>query len=91
MRGGNPIAGQVAHFARGELYLQTHHCEKALDEFRQSDSTTVEIQQGVAECELQFGHREVGLRWRDRVLARWDVNLLDPGEIHARLRAVQLR
>jgi len=87
----NPIAGQVAHFARGELYLQTHHCEKALDEFRQSDTTTVEIQQGIAECELQVGHREAGLRWRDRVLARRDVNLLDPGEIHARLRAAQLR
>jgi tetratricopeptide (TPR) repeat protein len=87
----NAIAGQVAHFTRGELFLQTRRCDKALDEFRQGDSTWVEIQQGIAECELQLGHREVGLRWRDRVLARRDVNLLDPGEIHARLRAAQLR
>lgn len=88
---GNAIAGTVAHFTRGELYLQTHHCDKALDDFRQSDSTWVEVQEGIAECELQLGHRDVGIRWRDRVLARRDVNLLDPGEIHARLRAAQLR
>lgn len=88
---GNAIAGQVAHFARGELYLQTHNCEKALEEFLQSDTTFVENQQGIAECELQLGHRDIGLRWRDRVLARRDVNLLDPGELHARLRAAQLR
>ncbi|HZI40828.1 MAG TPA: hypothetical protein VFD67_03975 [Gemmatimonadaceae bacterium] len=87
----NAIAGQVAHFTRGELYLQTRRCDKALEEFRQSDSTWVEIQQGIAECELQLGHRDVGLRWRDRVLARREVNLLDPGELHARMRAAELR
>lgn len=87
----NPAAGQVAHFARGELYLQTHRCDKALPELRQSDTTTVEIQEGIAECELQLGHRAEGLRWRDRLLARRDINLTDPGELHARIRAAQLR
>ncbi len=86
----NAVAGQVAHFARGELYLRTHHCDKALPEFRQSDSTFVEIQEGIAECELQLGHREEGLRWRDRLLARRDINLLDPGELNARMRAAKL-
>jgi len=86
-----PFAGQVAHFVRGELYLQTRRCDKAVVEFVQSDTTTVEIQQGMAECELQLGHRDAARVWRNRALMRRDVNLLDPGELHARMRVAQLR
>jgi len=65
-------------------------CDKALGEFRQSDSTWVEVQAGNADCEMQAGHRAAALRYRDLVLKR-DVNLYDPGEIRARLRMSQLR
>jgi tetratricopeptide (TPR) repeat protein len=39
----NGFAGSAAHFARGQLYLTMRQCDKALDEFRQSDSTWVEV------------------------------------------------
>jgi tetratricopeptide (TPR) repeat protein len=87
----NPVAGRVAHFARGQLYLNMRQCDKALDEFRQSDSTWVEVEAGSADCEMLAGHRAAALRYRDLVLNRRDVNLYDPGEIRARLRMAQLR
>lgn len=88
---GNPFAGRVGHFARGQLNLALRHCDKALDEFQQSDSTWVEVQAGHAECEKQLGHRAEALRWRDRALAKRDLTLFDPGEIHARMRMMQMR
>lgn len=87
----NPVAGRVAHFVRGQLYLTMRQCDKALGEFRQSDSTWVEVQAGNADCEMQAGHRVAALHLRDVVLNRRDVNLYDPGEIRARLRMSQLR
>jgi tetratricopeptide (TPR) repeat protein len=87
----NPLMGRVAHFTRGQLYLTMRQCDKALDEFRQSDSTWVEVQAGNADCEMQAGHRAAALRYRDLVVNRRDVNLYDPGEIRARLRMSQLR
>ena len=87
----NQLAVPVSHFARGELYLKRHRCDKALEQFRQSDSTWIEVQAGIAECEMQSGRRDVALRWRDLALANRAVNLLDPGEIHARVRMRQLR
>jgi tetratricopeptide (TPR) repeat protein len=87
----NPVAGRVAHFARGQLYLTTRQCDKALDEFRQSDSTWVEVQAGSADCAMQMGNRAAAMRYRDLVVNRHDVNLYDPGEIRARLRMAQLR
>jgi tetratricopeptide (TPR) repeat protein len=87
----NPFAGRIAHFARGQLYLNMRQCDKALNEFRQSDSTWVEVEAGSADCEMQLGHRAAALRYRDLVLNRRDINLYDPGEIRARLRMSQLR
>lgn len=87
----NPTVLRASHFMRGELYHTTRHCDKALEEFRQSDSTWVEVQAGTAECEMQAGHRDAALRYRDLVLNRRDINIYDPGEIHARLRMSQLR
>ena len=87
----NQFAVPVSHFVRGELYLKTRRCDKALEQFQQSDSTWIEVQAGIAECELQLGHRDVALHWRDRALSHRDVNLVDAGEIHARLRMTQLR
>lgn len=87
----NPFAGRVAHFARGQLYLTMRQCDKALPEFRQSDSTWVEVQAANADCEMQAGHREAALRYRDLVVNRRDVNLYDPAELRARLRMAQLR
>ena len=87
----NAFAGRVAHFARGQLYLTMRQCDKALDEFRQSDSTWVEVQAANADCAMQAGHRETALRYRDLVVNRRDVNLYDPGEIRARMRMAQLR
>jgi hypothetical protein len=86
-----PIAGLVAHFSRGELYLRTHRCDRAIEEFRQSDSTALEVQAGMAECEQQLGHRDMALRWRDRALGNRELNVLDPGEVHARIRMMQWR
>ena len=87
----NAFAGNAAHFTRGQLYLTMRQCDKALDEFRHGDSTWVEVQAGNAECEMQVGHREAALRYRDLVVNRRDVNLYDPGEIRARMRMAQLR
>ena len=87
----NAVAGRVAHFARGQVQLTTRHCDKAVEEFRQSDSTWVEVQAGNANCEMQAGHRAAALRLRDVVMNRRDVNLLDPGEIRAYVRMSQLR
>jgi len=87
----NPLAGHVAHFARGQLHLALRQCDKALEEFRQSDSTWVEVQAGNVECEMQLGHRAEAMRWRDRALAKRDLTLFDPGEIHARVRMMQMR
>jgi hypothetical protein len=87
----NAFAGSAAHFTRGQLYLTMRQCDKALDEFRQGDSTWVEVQAGRADCETLTGHREAALRYRDLVVNRRDVNLYDPGEIRARLRMSQLR
>lgn len=86
----NAVAGRIAHFTRGQLHLTTRHCDKALEEFRQSDSTWVEVQAGKADCEMQAGNRVAALRLRDAVNRR-DVNLFDPGEIRAHLRMSQLR
>lgn len=86
----NAFAGRAAHFTRGQLYLTMGQCGKALEEFRQSDSTWVEVQSGNASCEMQAGHRDAALRLRDVVLNH-DVNLFDPGEIRARQRMSQLR
>jgi len=87
----NPTVARAAHFMRGESYLMARHCDKALDEFRQSDPSWVEVQAGTAECEMDAGHRDAALRYRDLVLNRRDINLYDPGEIHARVRMSQLR
>lgn len=87
----NQIVMRASHFMRGESYLTTRQCAKALDEFRQSDSTWVEVQAGKADCEMQAGHRTEALRYRDLVLNRRDINLYDPGEIRAHLRMSQLR
>lgn len=87
----NTFAGQVGHFALGQLYLTKHRCREALGEFRQSDTTVVEVQAGLAECEMQLGNRVAALQWRDRVRARRDVNFFDPGEIRARMQMAQLR
>ena len=87
----NPLMGRVAHFTRGQLYMTMRQCDKALGELRQSDSTWVEVQAANAECEMQAGHRDAAIRYRDLVVNRRDVNLYDPGEIRARLRMSQLR
>jgi tetratricopeptide (TPR) repeat protein len=87
----NPTVMRASHFMRGESYLTTRQCAKALDEFRHSDSTWVEVQAGKADCEMQAGHRAEALRYRDLVLNRRDINLYDPGEIRAHLRMSQLR
>ena len=63
----NAFAGRAAHFTRGQLYLTMRQCDKALEEFRQSDSTWVEVQAGNADCEMQMGHRAAALRLRDVV------------------------
>jgi tetratricopeptide (TPR) repeat protein len=86
----NSFAAPLSHFARGEAYLKSGRCEKALEHFRQSDSTWIEVQAGIAECELQLGHRDLALHWQNLALANRQVNLLDPGEIHARVRMTQL-
>lgn len=87
----NPYLTRVAHFMRGRVYLTTGNCDKALEEFRQSDSTLVEIQAGSAECEMKAGHREAAMRYRDLVRNRRDASLYDPGEIRARLRMAKLQ
>lgn len=80
-----------AHFMRGRTYQTIGQCDKALAEFQQADSTSVEVQAGKAECEMKAGHRAAALRYRDMVLARSDINLYDPGEIRARMRMSEMR
>ncbi|HEY0528247.1 MAG TPA: hypothetical protein VGD02_05425 [Gemmatimonadaceae bacterium] len=81
---------RAAHFMRGQVYLTNRQCAKALGEFRQSDSTLIEVQSGSADCEMQAGNRAAALRYRDLAL-RHDVNFYDAGEIRARMRMSQLR
>ncbi len=85
------VAARSAHFVLGQLYVTTGRCNDAVNEFRRSDSTFVEVQAGMAECELRLGHRAAAMVWRDRVRARRDVNFFDPGEIRARMRMAQMR
>ena len=80
-----------AHAARGLAHRATRQCAKALDELRQSDSTLVEVQAARADCESQLGNRAAAMVWRDRVLARRELRLIDPGQMYARARMKQMK
>jgi tetratricopeptide (TPR) repeat protein len=80
-----------AHAARGLAYREMRQCARAVDELRQSDSTLVEVQAARADCELQLGNRAAAIIWRDRVLARREVWLIQPWHVDARARMKQMK
>ena len=82
---------QWAHMVRGIAYESTKQCARALDELRHADTTTIEVQAGMAECSLQQGDRDAALRWRDRVLGQTVMNLFWLSDVEARRRMSALK
>jgi tetratricopeptide (TPR) repeat protein len=80
-----------AHMTRGVAYEHTKQCARALDELRQADTTSMDVQGALAECSLQQGDREAALRWRDRVLAQRMLNLFFLSDVDARRRMAALK
>ena len=80
-----------AHIARGLAYAEKRQCAQAVGELRQSDSTFIEVQAARADCELQLGNRAAAMVWRDRVLARRELNLNIPRHTYARARMMRMK
>ena len=80
-----------AHVARGLAHREKRQCAQALEELRKSDSTLVDVQAALADCESQLGNRAAAIVWRDRVLARKELRLIRPAEVYARVRMKQMK
>ena len=80
-----------AHVARGLAHREKRQCAQALEELRKSDSTLVDVQAALADCESQLGNRAAAVVWRDRVLARRELRLISPAQMYARARMKQMK
>jgi len=81
-----------AHRMRGVAFANAKQCSRALPELAQAaDTTSFEVLDARAQCEMQLGHKSAALALRDRALASQDFSLFYTPMIRDRLRLAQMK